>query len=372
MAGQANIHTGGHALLFQPGPDLPVLDRSLNSLPRYLFRTYAPKSNGSTNESTVEAPAASRGNGGIDLLQLPRDRAASMLWNHLNWKTRNGSWFRDRDDNLMSWTSSLFFAIQHGLRRHHSDFDKPDFSDIRLCVVDTREFPKGTFVKDLDLLEAYVDHEDVGRFLNLRLSDGGWYFGEYLSQGRLDIQGRSAHTSLRLLLDMGLYDLEPRFEEDQERLANRILELRVPFAAAPLITCPASKLQVRKAIAAAQASFGDEYALPFALMMLCLCPRPRRDRAILAGFEATFTDEEITRLSLHTMAVDGERLPEVQQFADLAHDLRQHLTREGSAINPFLVDNRHPRLANPGLPIDLTRIDDIASSLSSLSVSQRG
>jgi len=279
----------GQALPFRPGPDLPVLDRSIDYVPRYLFRTYAPKSNGSTNETIVEAAAASRPCGNVDLLQLPRNKAAAMLWNHLNWKTRNGSWFRDNDDNLMSWTSSLYFAIQHGLRRHYTDFDHPDHSNIRICVVDTRKFPRGTFVKDLDLMEAYVDNEDVGRFLNLRLGEGGWYFGEYLSQGRLSIEGRSGHTSLRLLLDMGLYDLEPRFGEEQERLATRIVELRAPFRAAPLISCPASKMQVRKAIAAAQAAFGDEYALPFSLMLLCLCPRPRKDPAILAGFGATFT-----------------------------------------------------------------------------------
>ncbi|KAH8912076.1 hypothetical protein BR93DRAFT_963280 [Coniochaeta sp. PMI_546] len=362
----------GHALPFRAGPDLPLLERSLDYIPRYLFRTYAPRSNGSTDETVVEAPAASRPIGNVDLLQLPRDRAASTLWNHLNWKTRNGNWSRDHDDNLMSWTSSLFFAIQHGLRRHHTDFDNPKLSNIRICVVDTRKFPRGTFVKDLDLMEAYVDFEDVGSLLSLRLSAGGWYFGEYLSQGRLDIQGRSGHTSLCLLLDMGLYDLEPRFQEEQDRLAARIVELRAPFAAMPLITCPAAKLQVRKAIAAAQASFGDEYALPFALMLLSLCPRPRQDRAILAGFEATFTDEEIAHLSLHTLTVDGERLPEVQQFADLAHDLRLHLTPEGSALNPFVVDNLYSRLASPELPIDLTQIDNIASSLSGLRVSQRG
>lgn len=277
------------ALAFQPSADLPLLDRSLDHIPRYLFRTYAPKSSGSTNDTVVEAPAASRANGHVDLLQQPRDRAASTLWNHLNWKTRNGTWFRDQDDNLMSWTSSLFFAIQHGLRRHHSDWDSPDHSNIRICIVDTRKFPRGTFVKDLDLMEAYVDNDNVGRFLNLRLSAGGWFFGEFLSQGRLDIEARSAHTSLSLLVDMGLYDLEPRFEEEQERLAARIVDLRQPFTATPLITCPASKSQVRKAIAAAQAAFGDEYAMPFALMLLSLCPRPRRDRAILGGFEATFT-----------------------------------------------------------------------------------
>lgn len=272
-------------LPFQPGPDLPELDRALDYVPRYLFRTYAPRSNGTTNETVVEALAASRPSGSIDLLQLPRDRAATTLSNHLNWKAPNGS----HDDNLMSWTSSLFFAIQHGLRRHHTDFDNPDFSNIRICIADTRKFPRGTFVKDLDLMEAYVDNENVRRCLRRRLSPGGWYFGEYLSQGRLDIAGRSGHTSLRLLLDMGLCDLEPRFQKDQNRLAARIVELRGPFVATPVITCPASKSQVRKAIAAAQASFGDEYALPFALMLLSVCPRPKQDRAILAGFEATFT-----------------------------------------------------------------------------------
>ncbi len=73
------------------------------------------------------------------------------------------------------------------------------------------------------------------------------------------------------------------------------------------------------------------------------------------------------RLSLHTLTVDGERLPEVQQFADLSRDLRLHLAPEGSAMNPFLVDNLYPQLGNPALPIDLTQVDNITSSLSSLS-----
>lgn len=279
----------GEALPFRPGARLPALDRSLDYIPRYLFRTYAPKSNGDTTDSVVESPAASSRNGNVDLLQWPRDRAAQMLHNHINWKTRNGDWFRDRDDNLMSWTSSLFFAIQHGLRRHLRDFDNPDYSNIHICIVDTRKFPRGTFVKDLDLLEAYVDNDEVASLLRLRQSPRGWFFGEYFSQGRLAIDGRSGHTSMSMLLDMGLYDLEPRFQVNQDGLANRIIELREPFGAVPLITCPASKMQVRKAVAAAQASFGDEYALPFALMLLSLCPRPRNDRAILAGFAATFT-----------------------------------------------------------------------------------
>jgi hypothetical protein len=274
----------GDALPFRPGPDLPTLDRSLDYIPRYLFRTYVPTSNGSTNQSVVEAPGFNSVNGHVDLLRLPWDKAASMLWGHLEWTNR-------KDDNLMSWTSSLLFAVQHGHYRHRTDKDKPDYSDIRICIVDTRKFPRGTFAKDLELMKVFLGDDKVRSFRNMRLGHGGYYFGEYLSQGRLNIESRSAHTSLRLLLDMGLYDLEPRFQHEESGLPNakRVVALRQPFKASPLVTCQASKMDVRKAITAAQASFGDDYALPFALMLLSLCPRPERDRAILAGFEATFT-----------------------------------------------------------------------------------
>lgn len=279
----------GQALCFQPSADLASLDRSLDYVPRYLFRAYIPRSNGSTTATAVVAPAANRSRpysptpeGDIDLLQLPREKAASILWNHLEWKNQP-------DDNLMSWTSSLFFAIQHGLYRRHKDGDRPALSEVRICVVDTRKFPRGAFVKDLDLMKAYVDNKDIGLYLKLRLGKAGYYYGEYLSQGRLDIENRSRHTSIGLLVELGLYDVEPRFQDKQDILAKRVVELRQPFKLEPRINCPASKSLVRKAITMAQGALGDELALPFALTLLSLCPRPKNDGAILAGFAATFT-----------------------------------------------------------------------------------
>lgn len=136
----------GGALHFRHWPDLPTLG-SHDDIPRYLLRTYVPSSNGLTHETVVEAPGSGYVHGRVDLLRLPWDKAASMLWGHLKWKNR-------RDDNLMSWTSSLFFAIQHGLHRHLEDHDHPEYSDIRICIVDTRKFPRGTFAKDLDLMRS--------------------------------------------------------------------------------------------------------------------------------------------------------------------------------------------------------------------------
>jgi hypothetical protein len=278
MASAQEIRFGA-ALPFKPSLDQPLLNKCLDHIPRYLFRLYSPSSNGNTTEDVVESPAASK-NGwlrNIDLLMLPRALAADMLLKHSNWS-------RDRyEDNLMSWTSSLFFAIQHGLRRHVT-YDGSDYSDLRICVVDTRMFPRGTFVKDLDLLNVFADDDSIGSFIRLRQSS--YYFGEYFSQGHLNISQRSAHVSLQTLMALGLYDVEPRFRDKQELLAKRVVELRGPFKQS--LTCPATKGLARKAIAMGQ-SFGDKFALPVALMLLSLCPRPRNDRAILDGFGATFT-----------------------------------------------------------------------------------
>lgn len=58
------------------------------------------------------------------------------------------------------------------------------------------------------------------------------------------------------------------------------------------------------------------------------------------------------------MKIDGERLPEVQQFADLVRDLNRHVAPEGSGINPEVVDEYY-------------EIDDVVSSMSQLTGESR-
>ena len=273
------------ALLFRPSHRQKSLRGRLENAPRYLFRLYAPTSAGRSDADSIVSSAATQPDGspagqdkGTDLLQLPWVVAANMLCSHIDWKNR-------ADDNLVSWTTSLIFAIQHGLHRVATDWRRPDLSDVWICVVDTRDFPTGTFAKDLDLLEEYAGHESAQRLINLRRT---YYFGEFLSQGHLVIQDRSCHACLGDLVACGLYDLEPRFRNKQEFLAKRVEELRGLFHPS-LTRFPTSKKVVRKAITMAQVCFDDKLALIMAVALLSLQPRREKDPDILAAFGAMFT-----------------------------------------------------------------------------------
>ena len=107
-----------------------------------------------------------------------------MIHRHLMWK--------QGPDNLVSWTSSLPFALVYMFHLHANARDGSDFEDIQLCIVDTTCLPRGIFVRDLDLIRAYSSHDvDLAETEKLRtLRQGGrFYFGEYLSQGALKIEG---------------------------------------------------------------------------------------------------------------------------------------------------------------------------------------
>ena len=75
--------------------------------------------------------------------------------------------------NLMSWTSSLLFALQYGLYRHSMDRGEPQLEEISLFIIDTRCFPEGTFVQDLEIMKVFETyHDGLKNFGKLR---GGEY-----------------------------------------------------------------------------------------------------------------------------------------------------------------------------------------------------
>ena len=91
--------------------------------------------------------------------------------------------------------------------------DRSIFDNISLCIIDTIQFPKEVFLRDIDLLKAYspfcIGLEDLK---TLRLKKG-IYFGEYLSQGALKIEGKCQIVLAQAMIDQGLYDLRPEFDE---------------------------------------------------------------------------------------------------------------------------------------------------------------
>lgn len=76
------------------------------------------------------------------------DQVASMLNQHLRWKPCS-------EDNFVSWTSSLLYALQYSFFSHASEKDGSTFSKIQICIIDTTGFAKGIFIQDIDLIQAY-------------------------------------------------------------------------------------------------------------------------------------------------------------------------------------------------------------------------
>lgn len=139
------------------------------------------------------------------------------------------------------------------------------------------------------LLDTFDDDPEIQTLLALRRRE--YYFGEYLSQGRLDIRHRSSHVSLQTLIDLGLYQLEPRFEDGQDRWAKRVVELREPFRAPEQSIDDVNAIHATdlgRAMRMGQA-FGDEYTLPVLLMLLSLSPRRVDDQALLHHINAMFS-----------------------------------------------------------------------------------
>jgi len=245
--------------------------------------------------------------------------------------------------NLISWTSSLLFALQYGLYRHRGCKDKPDLSQIFLLILDTREFPKGTFIKDIEIMEVFAQSEFIQQktledFLQFRKSDRGYYFGEYLTQGDLCIQGRCVQTSMQRIIDVGLFELQPELGDESkwDKWADRVVSLRKQLEVSQNPPS-ATHAEVRKAIVIAEACFGNFWVVPVAAMLLALKHRKKNDPVIVDGFAAMFTAKEIETFSLKDIKIDAGQLPEVAQFQSLIDDIYRRFTGGDILLllNPF-------------------------------------
>ncbi|KAL7940626.1 hypothetical protein V8C42DRAFT_356130 [Trichoderma barbatum] len=233
------------------------------------------------------------------------EQVASMLNTHLRW-------WKSPEDNLLSWTSSLLFALVYIFHLHANSTDGPAFDDIFLCTIDTTMFPKAVFLRDMDLIQVYLSfNTSLNGFNGLR-SRRDWYLGEYLSQGALKIEGKCQIVSTQAMIDQGLYDLRSEFEEfahwelcQKPPWANTVVSIRKDLYQ---IECPEmSQEKLRGAVSIAQL-FGPHWTLPVAANLVALLPRPKEDVAIIQAFRANlFTNK--------SEAYDS--LPEVKQLSKI-------------------------------------------------------
>lgn len=122
----------------------------------------------------------------------------------------------------------------------------------------------------------------------LQLRKRGYYFGEYLTQGELDIEGKCAWISMQQMIELGLFELQPDLAKQDKwcQWANTVLKLRTPFAISQGASST-THAEVRKAVTIA-GCLGDRWAVPMAAMLLALKPRRRNYPVILDGFKAMF------------------------------------------------------------------------------------
>ena len=209
-----NNSPAGPTLFYSPA-SFNTQSLNFDAVPQYLFRTFDEASSGRNDESVIASMASiigSHESSRTDILTLESHRATELLYKHLNKSCFAG----EESDNLMSWTSSLLFAIQYAVWRLR--VRRCPLSDIKICAVDTRNFPQGQFAQDICLLKAY--HATAKRlgnpmrsFFYFRLENEDFFNGEYLSQGAVNHTGRSCVVSLEHLIQAGLFQLYPEFED---------------------------------------------------------------------------------------------------------------------------------------------------------------
>lgn len=221
----------------QGGPTLfwPYSDddksEDLPDVPRYLFRAFDAASSGKSDENIVASSASTyaKDTCRTDLLSLELEKRTERLCTHLKKKCSGET---DCADNLMSWSSSLLFVLQYAIWRHNKGHRSS--ADVQICVVDTTKFPRGQFARDMWLLEqCRDDRTESSKVQNeIRLRKLGYDNGEYLSQGLLVHQHRSAVFTLEKIIQSGLHELCPEFDEfdGNQKWTNRVCELRLAWA----------------------------------------------------------------------------------------------------------------------------------------------
>jgi len=284
-------------LPFVPGADFESSRERAGHVDRYLWRLFDKRSHGSVDAIWVKSRGASRptpsANSYKDVFaREDRSTAAKELARHLWGRKQCGS----EADNFTSWCSSLLYVLLYAYYRIACD-PRRSFDDMYICVVDRTKLPDGAFCSDLVLIEAFApyDQDPTGEHSLSKLKDirhhGKYYFGEYLSQGALQIEGSCAIVSMDNIVAHGLYHLREEFQtiawKPEKLWARKTRELRRAHFRARKEGVKQPSLATDRELTAAWhigMSFGSTWLLPVALAFLALKPRHIWDTNITSKF----------------------------------------------------------------------------------------
>lgn len=242
-------------------------------VPRYLFRAFSRTSQGHNSQIFFKSVAVVSGYE-RDICHISKHHARTMLTEHLQWRN-------SYDDNLISFTSSLLWVLQHCVRKTAYDTQLKGQADVQLALVDTSKFPPGTFIPTTTLLEHLGLSEQVDP--NLKHD---YHEVEYLAQGTLEVYGFCQVVPWDILLRNGLFELVPELDEPPYRykLLSRVRELRRIWYSDEITTSDSELEQARTQALC----FGGEWYLPMVVWFLALKARPQQDLVVQEEFREGF------------------------------------------------------------------------------------
>jgi hypothetical protein len=281
----------GGPTLFQPNED--SVTKPPTQSPPYLFRAWDVNSTGVNAEDVIASILSKDDKANrhkVDIFSMDYQQASEMLHDHLS----KGTFTSLGTDNFVSWSSSLMFVIQYANWRLCNTWYNPQ-NDTRICIVDMKRFPQGQFARDMWLLKSFR-HANFKpkemRIRNLRLIWTGFDNGEYLSQGKLQLEGRSYTFSVLALKNAGLWDLYPEFnivnaeptDPVKKDWTNYIKDLRQKWLAIRKTT----KAEVQCALKIAEKCFPGFDTDDMALLLLSF--RERKLHPESPSFQNPFAD----------------------------------------------------------------------------------
>ncbi|KAF3051959.1 hypothetical protein E8E11_008844 [Didymella keratinophila] len=293
------------ATLFEPNGDTMWLTSCFKSNPRFLFRVHAPRTSGQTEPTFVASTGA--GECHKDVLQLDKSAAKLMIIRHLT------NFERGKDDNFMSWANSLLFAIVYALWRATNS----DPGQVKISVLDASQLPPEACIPVVPLLDAY----NINETDNKRL-DRKWFHEEYLTQGRLDIpQGAMETFTLKSLIDYGLFNFYPAFEEDYDtRIYKRVEMLRYHRIDVPTLEKISKAADIAEGCCSA---IKFHYSLFAGLLSLKRCGHKVQDMVeVYHGLRAGW--DPIPLDTVVPLEVVSDEVPEYKRHVRILQDFKIH------------------------------------------------
>lgn len=192
-----------------------------------------------------------------------------MLTTHLQW-------CYDNDDNFVSWTSSLLYALQRAI---YAVQKRDDALSVRICILDTWKMGTEMFYHAETLLGLY-SVPDKGKLLHR------YYTAEFLSFGALNLSpGHGSDiVSFSKMVEFGLYDLVPHLRPGcgKAQLWIPVSNIREMYFNVPT---PISEQDIHVATRLAQFAC-PSLVLPFFTNLLSLQKRDAEDELFKAGWKA--------------------------------------------------------------------------------------